>query len=291
MLAVATSRCHPMGATLLLVLLLAGCAPPATSALTTCQALAAARLSRNAPLAGMLAGSPDALARTLAKAAGDPVTQGPRAATDFTGRPVTRWDTGEGRVERYNDENGRFLLLRWWSKRHFTPLDGSRAESDITSVLTALGLTPDAPPVLRQQPDRLTIHVSRSYRGTQLVYYKSDLDGALQAYEMERGNEPEGLRAQITVGPFFDLSKVTTTMSSEDAKRVGLLAARCLHGAPDDAMSGSQPMFGIANETLTYVVGVGWGDECEDKRYVQMHVDAVTGAVADPGVVGSGCIQ
>lgn len=108
MLAVATSRCHPIGATLLLALLLAGCAPPATSALTTCQALAAARLSRNAPLAGMLAGS---------------------------------------------------------------------------------------------------------------------------------------------------------------------------------------PMFGIANETLAYVVGVGWGDECEDKRYVQIHVDAVTGAVADPGVVGSGCIQ
>lgn len=276
-------------AALPLALLLAGCGaaegPP-----ETCEELAARQLSHNAPLAGMLAGSPDTLSRALAEAAGDPVTDGPKDAVDpLSDKPIKRWDTAEGYIERFEDEQGDFQILRWSSKHHYTPIDGSSAASDIVRIFHAIGLSPDAPPVIGHlEPGRLDVSINRLYQGQNLLDPVSGQQPGLLSWEMEESSASDGMRAQVTIAPFFDLADRKPALSLEEASRVAQLAARCLHAAPTDAdLSNPTTEFEVIDETLVYSANLGWvvssSGSCDDSRYVLISVDAMTGAIADPG--------
>lgn len=273
-----------------------------------CNEIARRAPSGNAPAHAAFGGDPQALAARLAAALGDPLDPARPAPEPIAGEPDRVWATREGWVELFLGEDARVTLLRYWGHRHWTPLDGSQAREDYRRVLTRMGVDPSLLDALDVRAGsemgeaRLDGTAHQTFEGEHVGFpwlpgsasNEPRVDFWVQSTTDERGN-----RSQFSLGRLLDLANATATLPEEAARATALGAVRCRLAdegrldALEDSLAIGVPPDGyyVANDSLAHPVVVSYDSGCHASRMVVVLVDAVTGAVVDPGREGAACVE
>lgn len=286
-------RATTLVAVLLVAGPLAGCLTPSLGP-PSCDELEGREASGNAPLDAALTQAPGTLAHRLAEAVGDPVTSGPDQGTTVSGdTPALRWNTTNGTIEHLPVGDGRFQYLRYWGYEHVTPMTGNEAKEDLRQILSHVGIGLESLGVIEtdKRQDRLDGDVDVVWQGQPITETRSAFGRAASFWQNAGPEAVGGYRAQVTLGPVFDLTGASVDLTEDEARTLAVVGVRCELGIEGDA-SDSVIKMAIADDSLAFQVAVVYDQDlgCHDQKLRTVHVDAVTGAVLSISDQQAACV-